>query len=127
MTDRAPQPTKTFETFAAESSGPPAAASREELLAKVLSETLNRRDDQPATLISELRRWLASLDRSQLDEEFRLVDCEQLVRQVLAHRLGGCAADFPAQLHLELAQALWSNPDSKKRLVNFWNFLKKTS
>jgi hypothetical protein len=99
------------------------AATKNQLLSLVMSETLARRRDDPAELLRLLRSWRCEVVNNEFDQS----TCEGMVGQVLRHRLGPESDKIPSQLREELGEVLWNDPDSQFRLRRIWVALGTTT
>ncbi|TWT82324.1 hypothetical protein CA13_37860 [Planctomycetes bacterium CA13] len=95
------------------------AATRDQLLAQVLGETLSRRHEDPDTLLQWLCQWRTTLSNIAFGPEL----CELLVEQVLQYRMGADSGRIPIPLRQNVAAALWNDPESRRRIDRLWQSL----
>lgn len=110
---------RVYQTHADQREPKPSAdrPAKNELLARVLGETLARQGDDPALMLQSLRRWRSTIPSPSFDQPV----CRQLVSQVLDFRLGDIAKELPEQLQRDVGDVLWNDPDSRLRMENIWN------
>jgi len=92
------------------------AARAKDLLAEVLGETLSRQRKPSADLFQTLKTWRSSL----ADTRFDKLRCEEMIGEVLMHRLGSLSEKLPNSLQHDVGEVLWNDPTSQMRLNRLW-------